>query len=395
MKKQIVILLFLLINSCIINAAVQFATQPYLQNLTPTSVTVMWVTSGSEKLTGWVEYGTDSCSMKAYEYDHGLKQAFRKIYRVKLDGLRPGTRYQYRAVIREITGFVGNTSLTWGDTSQTDVYYFTTPEETAAHTQCVIFNDVHSNEQYVDSLMTLHGLSFNDMDFVFFNGDMLNAIPSENEILQHFLAPYSSLFASQIPFYSVRGNHEYRNKYARHWFDYVQTGDDNRGYYSFSKGNVFFIVLDTGEDKEDSHSEYNGLLDTEAYRASQVSWLEEQLTSDAGKQAAFTIVFMHIPFYSNTSIERYAVGDTRRLFLPLMNKYGVDVVISGHTHKAGIINADDTHSFPIVIGGGKDINEEKKPYCPTVITLKTTADSLFVNILDWYSENRGSLNISK
>ncbi|MBR1565035.1 MAG: metallophosphoesterase family protein [Paludibacteraceae bacterium] len=363
--------------------------------MTPNSVTIMWATSGSSQVHGWVQYGTEDCSMEAFQYDRGLKQAFTRIYRVKLENLQPSTTYYYKAVIREITGFVGNTSLTWGDKMETDVYSFTTPSEDADQVSCLIFNDVHSNDSFVKSLVDKNNLSFTNSDFVFFNGDMLNSLPSESEIIDHMLSPYSQLFASKLPFFAVRGNHEYRNKYARHWFDYVQAGKNNDGYYAFTWGPCFFIVLDTGEDKEDSHAEYNGLLDCEAYRSSQVAWLETQLNSEERKKAAFTVVFMHIPFYSNTSTARFSVGDCRRLFMPMMNDSHVDLVISGHTHKAGVINPDTSHSFPIVIGGGKDVTEEKKTYCPAVITLKADRKKLNVDILDWYGENRGSVTLNK
>lgn len=390
--KKIFLLIVILLWVCATKAEITFATQPYIQSLTPTSVTVMWVTSGSDQLTGWVEYGTESCDKKVYEYSRGMNQAFSNIYRVKIDSLKPGTSYQYRAVVREIEGTVKNTSLSWGDTYSTDVYRFTTPAIKEEEVKCLVFDDLHSNPNFMDSLLRVNAMDVKQQDFVFFNGDILNAVPSEEEIINKMLAPYAQLFASEVPFFFTRGNHEYRNKYARSLLNYV---GNEEFYFSFSWGPCHFIVLDTGEDKADTCKSYNGLLETERYRSMQIDWLREQLQSKAYKKAKYKVVLMHIPFYSNTTTARFAVQDCRDKFMALMNKYGVDVVICGHTHKAGVIEANKDHCFPIVIGGGSQITEDKRMYCPAMVQLKADKKALEINLLDYYGNNRGHVQITK
>lgn len=376
-------------------ADVDFLTQPYLQSLTPTSVTIMWVTSGNSQVTGWVKYGVDACDTEAFEIDRGLKQAFTKIYRVHIDNLTPGTTYQYKALIREITGFVGNTSLTWGDTKESGVFTFTTPLVNQDSISCLIFNDIHSHPEFIQPLLSNNNLSFGEQDFVVFNGDILNAVPNESKIVSNLLQPATANFASEKPFFFVRGNHEYRNKYARNLLNYIETGEQNLGYYSFQYGPAFFIFLDTGEDKEDTHQEYNGLLACEAYRRIQAQWLQEQMTSEVYQNAKYRIVFMHIPMWSNTKTARFAVTDCRELFLDIMNTYKPDVVISGHTHKAGVLEANEEHCFPIFIGGGKDTSEEKRTYCPSIMQLKVSNTELMLDLMNYYGENIGNLNLKK
>lgn len=395
MKKVFCIMASAVLFAAMANAAVGFATQPYLQTMTPTSVTIMWVTSGSKQVTGWVEYGEgNSTSIEAFDYTRGLKQAFTNIYRVHLTNLTPGTTYSYKAKIREITGFVGNTSLTWGDTYETSTYTFTTPAADATSASCVILSDIHSQDTCLHTLLERAGITMRDYDFLMLNGDMLNAVPNEAEVIHHLLVPYADLTQSSMPFFFTRGNHEYRNKFARHLLDYVETGEDNEGFYAFSWGPCRFIVLDTGEDKADSDKEYNGLVDTEAYRALQVDWLREQLASDAYREAKFKIIFMHIPFYSNTATARYAVEDCRNLFLPLVCQYAPDVVISGHTHKAGVLEADAAHPFPIVFGGGKDFTDNKRDYCPAAIVLRATDNAMELNVINYYGENKGTVRVA-
>ncbi len=389
--------LFLIISALLIgsriSATVNFQTQPYLQDLTPTSVTIMWVVGGSDQQSGWVEYGEGNLNKQAFGYTNGLKQAFTRLYKVHIDSLQPGTTYTYRAMIREIVGFVGNTALNWGDVMEGQTYSFTTPVENAATMSCLVFNDLHGHPEYIDSLIQRNHLSFGAQDFVMLNGDILNSVPTEAEIVSNMLQPMAATFAAEKPFFFTRGNHEYRNKAARLLPEYFSNGEEHT-YFAFSWGPCRIIVLDTGEDKEDAHPEYNGLITTEAYRQEQVAWLQEQLTSTEYQAATFHLVFMHIPFYSNTNTARFAVQDCRNKFLAMMNQYGVDLAISGHTHKAGILAADDTHTFPIVIGGGKDVTNDKRPYCPAVITLTADQTTLQVNILNYYGETVDTLSIS-
>lgn len=369
---------------------------PYLQNPQPTQMTVMWTNPDSLQ-TGWIEYGERNLNQVARPSTMGLIDAFQSVYRVTLSNLQPSTTYSYRVVSAGIDD-VKNTSLVYKDTTYSEIYTFTTPATNSNSVRCYIFDDIHSRDTILKPLMQNNNLCWNDADFVFFNGDMLNSIPAELEITEHLIQPYSQLFASSIPFLYTRGNHEYRNAYARmlpHYVTTPGTEENHPFYYSFTWGPCFFIVLDSGEDKEDDDKEYSGLLNCQQYRESQVAWLKTQLQSKACKKAPFRVVLMHIPFFSNTQTARFSVGDCRRLFMDICNRYKVDAVICGHTHKAGIIPADNTHRFPIVIGGGKDLSPDKQTYCPAVIDLKANKKQLDITILDYYQANRGSIHLTK
>src|SRR5690606_36865496 len=77
---------------------------------------------------------------------------------------------------------------------------------------------------------------------------------------------------------------------------------------------------------------------------------EAELQSKSAKEAAFRVVLMHIPpFHSG---DWHGTMHCRKLFSPLFEKYGVDMVISGHTHRYGVHKPQEGHSYPIIIGGG-------------------------------------------
>ena len=110
-------------------------------------------------------------------------------------------------------------------------------------------------------------------DFVLFNGDMVTTFASGQQIFDGFLTTAVKSFASEIPFFYARGNHETRGLFFAHYRDYFPS-PTGQTYYSFQAGPVFFIVLDGGEDKPDSDIEYNGLGGFDTYRAQEAEWLK-------------------------------------------------------------------------------------------------------------------------
>ena len=368
--------------------AVRFLTQPYLQNMSATGVTIMWLADDNTGMTGWVELRRKGQAYQKYvAADRGLIVAYDKINKVRIDGLEPGTEYAYRVADVAI-GDITNTGLTYGDTIYSDVYKFITPQENGEHVSCKIFNDVHDYHNLYEQMLQYDIQS--DYDFVFFNGDILNATATETNVLTNFIKPCVKMFASEKPLVTVRGNHEVRREWARRYFDYFDMGNDNKGYFSFRWGPVFFIALDSGEDTEDADPQ--NLFAFDSYREEQVEWLRAELNSDQRRNAAYTVVFMHIPTWPNTSKERHAMLHCRQLFQPLFHEYGIDALISGHTHKPGIYPADSSHQYPIVIGGGYDTSSGSE-YHPTMITLDANPYSMEIKIYNYSGKQIHSIVI--
>lgn len=365
--------------------AVKFDSKPYLQNVQSNEATVMWLCSDNVGMYGWVEYiAKGGTRQKAYQIVDGVRAFNNHINQVRLANLQPGTQYSYRVYNVALTQ-VNRTSLKSGDTIVSDIYTFTTPAVDAPTVKCRIFNDIHTNPTVFTKLM---GYSMvNDYDFVFFTGDILNIVEDENAILTNLLRPCINLFATQKPFFTVKGNHENNREYVRHYWEYFANSSSatgrTLGYYSFSWGPCFFIVLDSGSDIDDSTGFLASLQHFDSYREEQAVWLEKELQSEAKKKAAFTFVMMHAPTYSNTTKEYHQSTHSRELFQPLFHKYGIDALICGHTHIPAIMEADeDTHHYPIVIGGGNTTDAGARDM-PTLTTLEATRYNAIFTIYDY------------
>jgi len=321
-----------------------FLTKPYLQAPGINSMTIMWLTN--LKCLNWIEFGeTEKLDKKAQQSQYGMLNTNSKINCVSLHDLKPKTKYFYKVFSKQIVKFEPY-KMTYGETISSETYSFTTLDPDAEKVSWLVLNDIHDRPNSFGELIQLN--KDKPYDFVFLNGDMFDYQIDEKQVVNHLLNPLS-LFSTEKPFLYVRGNHETRGEFSRNLFDYYYNYD-NREYYSFQMGPVFALVLDTGEDKEDSHPVYGGANDYDKYREEQAVWLEKEMKTKAFKNAPFRVVMMHIPHFH--SDDAHGTMDCRRLFHPLFEKYKIDLFIAGHTHRYGLYEPNQDHSYHFAIGGG-------------------------------------------
>ena len=142
--------------------------------------------------------------------------------------------------------------------------------------------------------------------FVIMLGDNLYGSQRPADFVDKFERPYAPLLQAGVPFYAALGNHDQPGNR-----DYVLFNMTGERYYTFVKGPVRFLVFDTN------------LMD-----AAQLAWIEATL------QAApepWKVAFFHHPLYSDG--DRHGSNlELRPLLEPLLVRYDVNVVFSGHDH---------------------------------------------------------------
>ena len=188
---------------------------------------------------------------------------------------------------------------------------------------------------------------FKEREMVFFNGDMVSQFTDEKTIFDGFMDESIQLFAKEKPLYYVRGNHETRGPFATYFQDYFNPRE-NHIYGTLQDGPIFFILLDTGEDKPDSDLEYSGITDYDNYRTEQMEWLKQVVASDAFKQAKFKVVIAHIP---PVPIEGawHGAREVMEKFIPILNKADIDIMFCGHLHQHVYAEPSNKIQFPILV----------------------------------------------
>lgn len=352
--KHIFLTIALTALSAVQMKAVEIIHGPYLQNLGSDRVTIVWVT---DSLTvGWVELAPDDKSCfyddprdRFYDAPTGVKETSR-IHSVTIDKLAPNTTYRYRVYAREVTEHRGN-YVTYGRITATSPHKtptFKTMNPNAGSVRFASVNDIHGDNEKLASLVGKCDLSATD--FFVFNGDMVSVSETEEQVFSGFMDTAVTLFATSLPMYYCRGNHETRGAMATRYNQYFSPGLSHI-YYTFRQGPVFCIVLDGGEDKPDTDIEYYDITDYDHYRTVQAEWLEEVLQSEEYRNAPFKVVFCHMP------PEKHWHGSYEVLtkFVPVLNTCPPDLFVSGHYHRYDYREANTQIKFPVLINDNKTV----------------------------------------
>ena len=157
----------------------------------------------------------------------------------------------------------------------------------------------------------------------------------DSRVWDQFLYQTESV-AKQVPWMVSYGNHDMEAWYSPNGYGGEQArwqlpenGPDKKhlpGVYSFVHGNAAFISLDAN----DVSFEIPANLGLSG--GTQTTWLEAQLRKyRADKGVDFIVVFFHHCAYC-TSTAHASEGGVRQEWVPLFEKYTVDLVINGHNH---------------------------------------------------------------
>jgi predicted MPP superfamily phosphohydrolase len=162
-----------------------------------------------------------------------------------------------------------------------------------------------SKEQYqIAALMERYRQAVH-FDFVLMLGDNIYGSKTPADFRSKFETPYKPLLDNGVKFYASLGNHDDPNEDLYKLFNM-----NGHRYYNFKRGDATFFALD---------STY---MDS-----TQLDWLDQEL----GKaKTPWKICYFHHPLYSDAM--HGPDLDLRRKLEPLFQKYGVNVVLSGHEH---------------------------------------------------------------
>jgi hypothetical protein len=137
-------------------------------------------------------------------------------------------------------------------------------------------------------------------------GDNFYGRQRAEDLHEKFDRPYAPLLAAGVRFQAVIGNHDDPKT-----IDYPPLRMEGRRYYIFTDRNVRFFAIDSN-----------------ALDERQMTWLGTAL---AAATEPWKIAYFHHPLYSNGDRHGSSV-ETRIALEPLLVKYGVSVVFTGHDH---------------------------------------------------------------
>ena len=166
-------------------------------------------------------------------------------------------------------------------------------------------------------------------DFVIMLGDNIYGSHNPGDFTAKFERPYKPMLDAGVKFYAALGNHDDPDVERR----YKPFNMNGERYYKFSKGDdVDFFVLDSN------------YMDP-----AQLKWVGDQLQASKAK---WKIAYFHHPLY-NFGKHHGSDVDLRAQLAPLFQKFGVNVVFSGHEHVYERIKPVDNIYYFVMGSSGK------------------------------------------
>jgi len=338
---------------------------PVLQCPTETGIVVVWAVGQSA--AGLVEFGTDPQNLNQTVTGDvlGLNACHDSFLQVRLEGLKPNTRYYYRTITAPLH-FRAGIVPERGEPAISDVFSFETPGPDKQAGSFAVMNDTHNNQPALKRLTDK--LAEIKADYTLWTGDLVDHFDNADQAVEAVLRPGGSAFATERPMLFVPGNHDYRGRWARNlplalptWEHEAPADRKMMRNFVVRSGPLALIGLDTGEDKPDRHPAWAGLARFEPYRIAQRDWLERALKSKPVATAPFVVAFCHIPLFDANPnanggdiLEGYAYfqRQSATLWGPLLAQYGVQLVIAAHAHHFRYDEPTADRPWPQLIGGG-------------------------------------------
>lgn len=252
-----------------------------------------------------------------------------KSFRAQLTNLAPGTKYMYR---------VGSNSNQWSEWIQ-----FHLPEASPDSIFSFIYfgdpqSDLHS--QWSRTIRQAYSTA-PESAFLLYAGDLVNRGYNDREWGDFYRA--GDFIHRMIPSVMTPGNHEYEypilSPLWKTHFTLPQNGPEEikelyGACYYIDYPAVRIISLDGTRLENDRK-----------LRKIQAKWLEKVLSVTDKK---WIILTLHQPFYSTKASRDNP--QIRKALKPLLDKYGVDLVLQGHDHAYGRGMLDENSKHPVKAG---------------------------------------------
>lgn len=318
-------------------AAATVERGPYLQIATPTGIVLRWRTEGADPATtSVVNYGTtlgalgssaDAAPQQAVVLGTGNVDRTVTEHEVALTGLAPNTRYYYDVGDESGVNAGGDATYSFvtppiiGTAQATRIWAI--GDSGTANSDAMAVRDAYKAKvaaegRPTDLWLMLGDNAYNDGKDYQYQAAVFDMYP---EILR------------QAPVWPTRGNHDKAfvtpndGPIAAYYdiFTLPTAGEagglssGTEAYYSFDHANIHFIVLDS-------------FGSSNAPGSAMLSWLENDLMSTSQD---WVIAYWHHPPYtkgSHNSDTESRLIEMRENALPILEEYGVDLVLGGHSH---------------------------------------------------------------
>ena len=284
---------------------------------------IQWTVAPDQPVKDPSQYAQAQAEWKVDTVNYSGNTSVIYSYRYRIKDLQPGTTYMYR---------VGNGTSGWSEWIQ---FQLPTPNPNAPLTFIYLGdpqNDLRS--QWSRTIRQAYATAPH-ADFILYAGDLVDKGYNDTEWGDWYDA--GGFIHRMLPIILTPGNHEFTNvRLTPLWRSHFTLPENGPQGIEELFGTCFYIdypdlrviSLDGEQIDEDPQM-----------RLAMVRWLESILENNPKK---WTVMTMHYPFY-HTRPDRNN-PKLRTAFKPIVDKYGVDLILQGHDHGygRGMLDRNDT-----------------------------------------------------
>ena len=221
-------------------------------------------------------------------------------------------------------------------------------------------------------------------DLLVLNGDIPNHA-GKHEHLETVFKLASGVAKGNIPILCTRGNHDTRGRCAENFLSYIPH-KNGKTYYTARLGNVWALILDCGEDKDDDHEEYGGTICFHPFRLAETEFIKDVIKNADREYNAegveHRLVICHIPFTFSKledpfDIEKELYAEWAKM---LRDHIKPELMLCGHRHLVEVWEVGGKNDIygqvcPVIVGSRpirhKDTKEKEFIGCAITLNSKT------------------------
>ncbi len=281
----------------------------------------------------WVKVGERSF----YDHANGTMRSADPIHRMTVPMSLLDTERKYRVYYRIVT----ERKPYFTETEDEQFVEFEFKPVPSGNSKAYLIADAHNDANATVKAAKEFEKKYGEIDFLMLGGD----IPNDSGTIENFDTIYTiadKVTGGRKPILYAKGNHDMRGICAEKMDLFSPTQNGNT-YFTFHIGDIWGMILDCGEDKNDGDFEYGNTICCHEFRLEETDYIKQVIDNSASEYEKDGIrhkmIFVHIPFSRLDKPPFIIEQELYREWCTLLREnVKPDIMVCGHLHSLEVLD---------------------------------------------------------